>query len=185
LPAVQAELFPQNQGRTEPIEPTPLSMAPGQYGLPALTLLDTYETETFKPDWKKLEQNGAVLEEKLADFGVQGKVEGINPGPVITMYEYAPAPGIKISRIVNLADDLSMALKAMTVRVVAPIPVPAVAMVPLASHAYAPVEVSSEVSISPEQAVNTTTGTHTLPLINLFAIGIATPVRFKTSSRLH
>jgi len=122
LPAVQAELFPQKQGRTEPIEPVPLSMAPGQYGLPALTLLDTYETETFKPDWKKLEQNGAVLEEKLADFGVQGKVVGINPGPVITMYEYAPAPGIKISRIVNLADDLSMALKAISVRVVAPIP---------------------------------------------------------------
>ncbi len=119
---VQAELFPKKQGRAEPIEPVPLSMAPGQYGLPALTLLDTYETETFKPDWKKLEQNGAVLEEKLADFGVQGKVVGINPGPVITMYEYAPAPGIKISRIVNLADDLSMALKAISVRVVAPIP---------------------------------------------------------------
>ncbi len=97
-------------------------MAPGQYALPALNLLDIYETETAKPDWKRLEQNGAVLEEKLADFGVQGKVVGINPGPVITMYEYAPAPGIKISRIVNLADDLSMALKAISVRVVAPIP---------------------------------------------------------------
>ena len=44
--------------------------------LPALTMLDTYETETAKPDWKRLEQNGAVLEEKLADFGVQGKVVG-------------------------------------------------------------------------------------------------------------
>jgi S-DNA-T family DNA segregation ATPase FtsK/SpoIIIE len=122
LSPVQSELFPKKQARTEPIEPAPLSIPPGQYGLPAITLLDTYETETFKPDWKKLEQNGAVLEEKLADFGVQGKVVGINPGPVITMYEYAPAPGIKISRIVNLADDLSMALKATSIRVVAPIP---------------------------------------------------------------
>jgi S-DNA-T family DNA segregation ATPase FtsK/SpoIIIE len=95
---------------------------PGQYWLPDLTLLDTYETDIAKPDWKRLEQNGAVLEEKLADFGVQGKVVGINPGPVITMYEYAPAPGIKISRIAGLADDLSMALKAISVRVVAAIP---------------------------------------------------------------
>jgi S-DNA-T family DNA segregation ATPase FtsK/SpoIIIE len=121
-PSVQAELFIKKQSGTAPISPTPLSLAPGQYALPTLAVLDTYETETIKPDWKKLEQNGAVLEEKLADFGVQGKVVGINPGPVITMYEYAPAPGIKISRIVNLADDLSMALKAISVRVVAPIP---------------------------------------------------------------
>jgi S-DNA-T family DNA segregation ATPase FtsK/SpoIIIE len=119
---VQAEMFPKRQARAEPVEPAPLPMTEGQYGLPGLALLDTYETETFKPDWKKLEQNGAVLEEKLSDFGVQGKVVGINPGPVITMYEFAPAPGIKISRIANLADDLSMALKAISVRVVAPIP---------------------------------------------------------------
>jgi DNA segregation ATPase FtsK/SpoIIIE, S-DNA-T family len=121
-PMVQAEMFTQKQGRKEPALDAPVRVEPGQYVLPDLTMLDVYETENTKPDWKKLEQNGAVLEEKLADFGVQGKVIGINPGPVITMYEYAPAPGIKISRIVNLADDLSMALKATSVRVVAPIP---------------------------------------------------------------
>ena len=121
-PPVQVETFPKKQARKDPVSPAPLEVAPGQYVIPELTLLDVYETETVKPDWKKLEQNGAVLEEKLADFGVQGKVVGINPGPVITMYEYAPAPGIKISRIVNLADDLSMALKATSIRVVAPIP---------------------------------------------------------------
>jgi S-DNA-T family DNA segregation ATPase FtsK/SpoIIIE len=95
---------------------------PGQYALPALDLLDAYETEIREPDWKKLEADSHVLEEKLADFGVQGKVVGISPGPVITMYEYAPAPGIKISRIVGLSDDLAMALKAISIRVVAPIP---------------------------------------------------------------
>jgi S-DNA-T family DNA segregation ATPase FtsK/SpoIIIE len=121
-PPVQTELFPKKQARSESISLTPPSAPSGQYALPELTLLDTYETDAVKPDWKRLEQNGSVLEEKLADFGVQGKVVGINPGPVITMYEYAPAPGIKISRIANLADDLSMALKAMSVRVVAPIP---------------------------------------------------------------
>ncbi|MDR3554390.1 MAG: DNA translocase FtsK 4TM domain-containing protein [Syntrophobacteraceae bacterium] len=121
-PLVQAELFPKKQARKEAALPAALEVAPGQYVIPELTLLDIYETENVKPDWKKLEQNGAVLAEKLADFGVQGKVVGINPGPVITMYEYAPAPGIKISRIVTLADDLSMALRAMSIRVVAPIP---------------------------------------------------------------
>lgn len=121
-PLLQAEAFPAKQGRQEPVSPSPLAVEPGQYVIPQLTMLDVYETENVKPDWKKLEQNGQVLEEKLADFGVQGKVVGINPGPVITMYEYAPAPGIKISRIVNLADDLSMALKATSIRVVAPIP---------------------------------------------------------------
>ncbi|MHC1730038.1 MAG: DNA translocase FtsK [Syntrophobacteraceae bacterium] len=122
-PPIQTEpVIIKKQVRKESISPSPLPAAPGQYVLPPLTLLDTYETETSKPDWKKLEQNAAVLEEKLADFGVQGKVVAINPGPVITMFEYAPAPGIKISRIVNLADDLSMALKATSIRVVAPIP---------------------------------------------------------------
>jgi S-DNA-T family DNA segregation ATPase FtsK/SpoIIIE len=121
-PPVQTELFPKKQARSQSMWPAPPPMPPGQYALPELTLLDTYETDIAKPDWKRLEQNGAVLEEKLADFGVQGKVVGINPGPVITMYEYAPAPGIKISRIASLADDLSMALKAISVRVVAPIP---------------------------------------------------------------
>ncbi len=121
-PPVQTELFPRKQSRSEFISQASPHMPAGQYALPELVLLDTYETDTAKPDWKRLEQNGAVLEEKLADFGVQGKVVGINPGPVITMYEFAPAPGIKISRIAGLADDLSMALKAISVRVVAPIP---------------------------------------------------------------
>jgi S-DNA-T family DNA segregation ATPase FtsK/SpoIIIE len=121
-PPAQAEMFAKKQARKESIVPQPVPADYGQYLLPTLGLLDVYETETSKPDWKRLEQNAAVLEEKLADFGVQGKVVGINPGPVITMFEYAPAPGIKISRIVNLADDLSMALKATSIRVVAPIP---------------------------------------------------------------
>jgi len=122
LPTVQTELFQRRQARSGSISPVSSAVHRDQYGLPDIAMLDTYETDTAKPDWKRLEQNGAVLEEKLADFGVQGKVVGINPGPVITMYEYAPAPGIKISRIAGLADDLSMALKAISVRVVAAIP---------------------------------------------------------------
>ncbi len=115
----------RKQARKEPIVQPLVQLklsGGGQYVLPPLTLVDTYETETVKPDWKRLEQSATVLEEKLADFGIQGKVTGIHPGPVITMFEYAPAPGIKISRIVNLADDLSMALKAASIRIAGPIP---------------------------------------------------------------
>jgi len=106
----------------------------GLYRLPDLDLVDAYEVENHKPDWKKLEDNARILEEKLADFGVQGKVMDIAPGPVITMYEYAPAPGIKISRIVGLADDLSMALKAISIRVVAPIPGKAAIGIEIPNH---------------------------------------------------
>lgn len=102
--------------------PAPPPSSPGQYLLPSPDILDAYEETNQKVDWKKLEEDAAVLEEKLSDFGVQGKVVAICPGPVITMFEYAPAPGIKISRIVGLSDDLSMALKALSIRVVAPIP---------------------------------------------------------------
>lgn len=58
----------------------------------------------------------------LADFGIQGEVRDVVPGPVVTMFEVKPAPGVKISRIENLSDDLALALKAVAVRIVAPIP---------------------------------------------------------------
>lgn len=58
----------------------------------------------------------------LADFGIQGEVRDVVPGPVVTMFEVKPAPGVKISRIENLSDDLALALKATAVRIVAPIP---------------------------------------------------------------
>jgi S-DNA-T family DNA segregation ATPase FtsK/SpoIIIE len=66
--------------------------------------------------------NARLLEKKLMDFGVNGKITEVRPGPVITMYEFEPAPGIKINKIINLQDDLALAMKAVTVRIVAPIP---------------------------------------------------------------
>ena len=110
------------QIRKEIAAPSAARDGQGRYSIPSLELLDTYEIENHSPDWKRLEGDARVLEEKLSDFGVTGKVVAIRPGPVITMYEYTPAPGIKISRIVGLSDDLSMALKATSIRVVAPIP---------------------------------------------------------------
>ena len=63
-----------------------------------------------------------MLEKKLLDFGVEGRVLEVRPGPVVTMYEFEPAPGIKVGRITNLSDDLALAMKAMSIRIIAPIP---------------------------------------------------------------
>jgi DNA segregation ATPase FtsK/SpoIIIE, S-DNA-T family len=69
-----------------------------------------------------LHANSLILQKKLADFGVDGEVVAVRPGPVITMYEFKPADGVKVRRIVMLADDLAMALRAVSVRILAPIP---------------------------------------------------------------
>jgi len=73
-------------------------------------------------DHDHLRELSLLLEKKLDDFGVKGKVVTVLPGPVITRFEFEPAPGIKINKVVNLSDDLALALKAMSIRIIAPIP---------------------------------------------------------------
>jgi S-DNA-T family DNA segregation ATPase FtsK/SpoIIIE len=94
----------------------------GSYVLPPLSLLESPEQKEMKVDRESLLANAKILEKRLADFGVEGKVVEVRPGPVITMYEYEPAPGVKINKIVGLSDDLALALRAISVRIVAPIP---------------------------------------------------------------
>ncbi|MFZ0886993.1 MAG: DNA translocase FtsK, partial [Candidatus Binataceae bacterium] len=94
----------------------------GGWRLPALSLLDSPPAERASVDETMLEKGAAVLERKLADFGVEGRVVEVQPGPVVTMYKFEPGSGIKVSQIVNLADDLSMALRAAAVRIQAPVP---------------------------------------------------------------
>lgn len=89
---------------------------------PPLSLLDAPPASNRKVDKEVLTMNARLLEKKLRDFGVEGEVVEICPGPVVTMYEFAPGPGIKVSKIAGLADDLSMALQALSIRIVAPIP---------------------------------------------------------------
>jgi len=94
----------------------------GEYQLPGIGLLDKVESTADEVDLEHYYAVSKKLEDKLRDFGIAGKVEGISPGPVVTTYEFAPAPGIKITRIVSLADDLAMGLKAESVRIVGSIP---------------------------------------------------------------
>ncbi|MFQ5649433.1 MAG: DNA translocase FtsK [bacterium] len=71
---------------------------------------------------QELQTNARILEDRLLEFGVEGRVIEINPGPVITRYDVEPAAGVKISRIVGLADDLALAMRAKRIRIVAPVP---------------------------------------------------------------
>ena len=94
----------------------------GPYKLPQVSLLDPVEKKEVKIDKESVQFNARILEKKLRDYGIEGEVVEVRPGPVITMYEFEPAPGIKVSRISNLADDLAMALSAVSIRIIAPIP---------------------------------------------------------------
>ncbi len=93
-----------------------------KYELPSMQLLEYQAPEGNLTDVEELKHNARLLEEAFNHYGIDGKVTEIHPGPVITMYEYAPKPGIRISKIAGLEDDLAMTLAAVKVRIVAPIP---------------------------------------------------------------
>jgi len=110
--------------RDEPEEtPSPAAAASLPQGaLPPLSLLEQPKKVDTAESRQWIQESCRKLEEKLLNFGVQGKVTQVLPGPVVTRYEFEPAPGIKISKIANLSDDLALAMKALSVRIVAPVP---------------------------------------------------------------
>ncbi len=83
-------------------------------------LKDRVETHKLPPE--VYEKQARILKETLEEFGIFGNVVAYNPGPVVTRYEYEPAPGVKISRITQLADDLALRMKTSQIRIVAPLP---------------------------------------------------------------
>ena len=117
---------PKIQIKTKPIleEPKikPQEIKIGDYHLPSLDLLESpppLEARQIKED---LAANARILEDTLDDFDISVKVTDIERGPIITRYELEPAPGVKLNRIVALSDDIALAMKAQSVRIVAPIP---------------------------------------------------------------
>jgi S-DNA-T family DNA segregation ATPase FtsK/SpoIIIE len=90
--------------------------------LPPVELLHPPASEA-EQDWEdEIERQGQVLIDTLATFRVEGSIVGRTTGPVVTQYEIAPAPGVKVGRIAALADDLALAMRAQSIRIVAPIP---------------------------------------------------------------
>jgi S-DNA-T family DNA segregation ATPase FtsK/SpoIIIE len=101
----------------------PLPEKSSDYTLPVTHLLDSPNGGGSEVDRGTIEAGKVALQKKLEDLGIKGKVvDPPQPGPIITMYRFDPDPGVKVRRIVALADDLAMALKAFGVRVLAPIP---------------------------------------------------------------
>ncbi|HTY18790.1 MAG TPA: DNA translocase FtsK 4TM domain-containing protein [Myxococcota bacterium] len=94
----------------------------GPYEFPDLSIFQRPPEVGRSYDRDSLIMNSRILEKKLADFGVLGRVVTVHPGPVITMYEFEPGSGVKVNRITNLADDLALALRALSVRIIAPLP---------------------------------------------------------------
>ncbi|WP_296225843.1 DNA translocase FtsK [uncultured Lactobacillus sp.] len=92
------------------------------YQFPPLSLLKAVQASDQSSDKDKIGQNTAILEETFKSFGVEVNVKKAILGPTITRYEVQPAVGVKVSRIVNLADDLALALAAKDIRIEAPIP---------------------------------------------------------------
>jgi S-DNA-T family DNA segregation ATPase FtsK/SpoIIIE len=90
----------------------------GGYVLPALGLLTAAKAiERFAPSAETLQENATALESVLSDFGVRGEIINARPGPVVTLYELEPAPGIKSSRVIGLADDIARSMSAVSARV--------------------------------------------------------------------
>ncbi len=102
---------------SEPLAPRKI----GSYELPSLELLKVPDSISSRPSKEDRWVESSLIKKKLEDFGVEGKITQVHPGPIVTMYEFEPAPGVKINRIVSLSDDLALALKAQSVRV-SPIP---------------------------------------------------------------
>jgi len=94
----------------------------GPYKLPPLELLELAPQTSNPLDRSMLEQTAAKIEETLRHFKIEARVVEVQKGPTITQYEVSLAAGIKVHKIINLSDDLAMALKAPSIRIVAPIP---------------------------------------------------------------
>lgn len=117
---VQRRSLPQSRSARAEAQPTlPLEDRPAvEYELPPLSLLMNPSTITrHHLSDEALEENARMLENVLDDYGVKGEIVSVRPGPVVTMYELEPAPGLKASRVIGLADDIARSMSALSARV--------------------------------------------------------------------
>ena len=109
--------------KTQPVDELPPDYVyPKRYAKPSFDLFDPPPKRANQDMGDRLLRTGVLLEETLKTFGIAARVTDVTRGPTITRYELEPAPGVKVSRFVSLADDIALALKAHRVRVEAPIP---------------------------------------------------------------
>jgi DNA segregation ATPase FtsK/SpoIIIE, S-DNA-T family len=111
--------MPRKPKKREPQRQALLDLGPsGEHLLPPLEMLDEVAPSRFaQVSEDALQQNARLLESVLADYGIQGQIVKVRPGPVVALYELEPAPGIKASRIIGLADDIARSMSAISARV--------------------------------------------------------------------
>jgi S-DNA-T family DNA segregation ATPase FtsK/SpoIIIE len=112
------------EARLADVEEVPAALPPaaGDMPLPDLSLLDDYEARGVSYSTEDLIARSGIIETKLKDYGLEGKIQEVRPGPVVTTFEFVPAPGVKVSQVASRADDISLALAARSIRIQAPIP---------------------------------------------------------------
>ena len=118
-PAPRAEETRATDGEDLPLS---RSTGPSDAPLPSLSLLDDYEARGVSYSKDDLLARSEIIEQKLRDYGLDGKIQEVRPGPVVTTFEFVPAPGVKVSQIASRTDDISLALAARSIRIQAPIP---------------------------------------------------------------
>lgn len=108
--------------KSEVVEPDEAPSNYPPYELPDVALLTRGEATVGGENDEELLDKSRQIENKLRDFGILGKVTQVHPGPVITLFEFEPAAGVKVGKIAALQDDLAMSLRASSIRIIAPIP---------------------------------------------------------------
>ncbi|AXC48830.1 DNA translocase FtsK [Paracoccus suum] len=109
---------PSRQARAEAQPQLPLSAQDSHYERPPLSLLSAaVPNERYQLSQEALMENARMLEAVLDDYGVKGQITEVRPGPVVTLYELEPAPGLKASRVIGLSDDIARSMSALSARV--------------------------------------------------------------------
>ncbi|MBI4003541.1 MAG: DNA translocase FtsK [Candidatus Omnitrophica bacterium] len=121
-PSPRVRIRPAVEPRPKKLPVPAVRPAPGGFQLPSLELLVSPPPISERQLAEDLQVNAKVLVETLREFGIEASVANIDRGPTVTRYELTPAPGVKLTKIVSLADDLALVLKAASCHVVAPIP---------------------------------------------------------------
>ena len=113
---------PKKQQRRKVVMKAKVTRRVENWELPKLSLLEDPPATRFRVDEKELRRKAEVLTDKLNQFSVTGEVVAAKPGPAVTMFEFKPSANVRVSKITELADDLSLALASESLRIIAPIP---------------------------------------------------------------
>jgi S-DNA-T family DNA segregation ATPase FtsK/SpoIIIE len=115
---VRKPVQPSMQAKAEAQPTLSFEEKQSEFDLPPLSLLESPDTvQRLHLSDEALEENARMLESVLDDYGVKGEIVAVRPGPVVTMYELEPAPGLKASRVIGLADDIARSMAALSARV--------------------------------------------------------------------